>query len=121
MREKLEIKVGEEYQIYDDKAVKTQTSFEGFYIGKNPILTNHWSRIERPEGYTFIKRNGEGELEVYCNRSEKGLKLMWYSDGEDGPEWPAGFPVEKVDVKLSELEMEYLQSRFNAWRSLKTA
>jgi len=62
----------------------------------------------------------EGKLEFYCTRSQdKELELRWHSDGDDGPEWPAGIAVEKVKVELSKAEEEYITNSINKW-SLKT-
>ena len=119
--EQLELKVGREYKIFNYEAEKSQTSFKGIYIGHNPLTTSGFQKIRALEGHVFVKRNNEGELEFYCSRTEKGLELRWYSDGDDGPDWPAGFRAEKVDVKLSESEIKYLQNRLNAWRGLKAA
>lgn len=119
MIKQLELEIGKEYLIFDGEAQRKQKSFRGFYIGKNELRTPWFQQLVGAEGHTFIKSGG-GHLEVYCSR-EDNLQLLWYSDGEDGPERPAGFPVERVYVRLSELEIGYLKSRLNAWRSLKAA
>src|SRR3989344_5239497 len=71
----------------------------GIYLGMNPVKNrNPFVSAEGPEGHIFARLNEEGEAEVYCTYSdERKLTLMWYSDGEDGPERPAGFSVSRVD------------------------
>ncbi|MBS3086299.1 hypothetical protein J4422_01205 [Candidatus Pacearchaeota archaeon] len=112
----IEPKVGEEYLLYDGQSERKQTSFEGIYLGMNPVKNrNPFVSAEGPEGHIFARLNEEGEAEVYCTYSdERKLTLMWYSDGEDGPEWPAGFSVSRVDRdKISQRELEYLVQRLN--------
>ncbi len=86
-----------------------EQSFHGVYIGKNAVETHEFRRLLRPEGHIFV-REGKGGLEVYCTRNdEEKITLMWNSDGEDGPSWPAGFFVERLDMNLTDPEKEYLR------------
>jgi len=120
MTEKLELKVGEEYQIFDWKAEKSQTSFNGFYIGKNSLTTPRFSELKKPEGHTFVRDN-EGQLEFYCIRDteNQGPKFVWYSDGDDGPEWPAGFKVDKVNFTPTKEEKQYLEERMKRYKKMR--
>lgn len=115
--EQIEPRIGEEYLIFTGGSEK---SFEGFYAGKKPVKTPWYQEPQAPEGHMFARRDEDGQIEIYCTREDK-LQLWWNSDGEDGPEWPAGFKVSRVDIKLSELETKYLQERIDAWKLREAA
>nr|AQS34623.1 hypothetical protein [uncultured archaeon] len=89
-------------------------SFDGLYIGLNPVETEWFSRIERPEGHTFVRQNKEGELEVYCNRNNRSLRMTYWCDGEDDPAYPVGIDIERVDYEFSKEEKEYLLERIKS-------
>src|SRR3989344_6210632 len=99
-----DLKYGEEYPIeQSDKKLKC------FYIGYLPVKTDYLFRIEKPEGHTFAMINEKSELELYCTRSDGKLQVMWNSDGEDGPEWPAGISAEKIDAHtLTKEEQDFM-------------
>ena len=106
---------GREYSLFNWERAKSQSSFKGIYIGRNPVENINsdyllFNEPEKPEGHTFARLNDKGEVEVYCTFSGgEELKLMWHSDGDDGPEWPAGFEVIKIDnSKIRKSELEYL-------------
>ena len=102
---------GKEYLIYN-----SELSLKAFYLGINPVKTPAYFRILQPEGHTFARINENKEMENYCTRtSEPKILLMWNSDGEDGPSWPAGFPVSKVISNLSKLEKDYISERIKNW------
>ena len=109
-----ELKIGVEYLIFDEQAEKSQTSFKGYYLGRNPVETPWYFDASKPEGHVFVRRVDGRGIEIYCTRSDN-LRLLWYDDGSDGPSWPAGFRVSKVDVKLSKSEKVYLESRLNVY------
>jgi len=105
-------KIGEECLLYNggDK------SFNGFYIGSFPVKTQWYIEAPNPEGDIFTRKNGE-EIEIYPTR-EEFLTERWFSDGDDGPYWPAGIKVEKIDVELSDLEKVYLEGRLKVYEEL---
>ena len=116
MKTEIMPEVGVEYQLFDGESEKSQSSFTGIYIGKNPTTeTASWglSALGVPEGHVFIRRNRSRVAEIfYTGTSESKLTLSWYSDGDDGPEWPAGFLVSKLDDQyISGQVRGYLQER----------
>lgn len=113
---RIKLIVGEKYQLYNGESAKEQKSFEGVYYKQNPVLTtNEWARLFEPihpEGHLFLVRGKDGKPEVYCSfKKTKTLNLMWYSDGDDGPEWPAGFRVSKVTKPITNKEHAYLEGK----------
>jgi len=86
-------------------------SFYGLYIGFNPIETKWFSRIERPEGHTFVRQNKDEKLEVYCTRSSGDLKMRYLCDGDDDPAYSVGIHTGKVDYEFSKEEKEYFMER----------
>ena len=120
MKNQIELVVGEEYLLFDLESEKHQNSFKGIYIGQNPVDKKNRlpfgifrTNPRRPEGNTFVRFNTKREVEVYCDCSnERRVLLNWYSEGDDGPDWPAGFRVEKVASNCSSRnEIEYLAER----------
>ena len=97
---------------YSSKAFDGYNRFKGIYIGFNPNETEWFYKIDSLEGYVFAARTGENnEFEIYCSRSDE-LKEDWLSEGDDGPEYPIGIQVSKVEVKLRDSEIEYLNQLF---------
>ena len=124
MKYKIIPETGKEYMLFDSESEKEQKSFEGIYIGKNPIVTiSPWfmTNSKTPEGHTFIRRSSEGRPEIYfTGTEEESIGLRWYSDGEDGPDWPAGFSVHKLDSEyLSGPEKDSLEERLKRFEEQK--
>jgi hypothetical protein len=116
---KIKPELGRKYDLFCE-VDKPEDSFEGFYMGIRPVKTFIFSKLSRPEGHIFVRKTNERTLELYCTRtSEQTIAIKWASDGDDGPEWPLGFAVEKVDVRLSQQEREYLEDRINEWGNLE--
>mgnify|MGYP003393963357 CR=1 FL=1 len=108
-------RAGKKYQLFDGPSSKDQSSFKGFYIGMNEAPTLWFMSRHYPEGHVFVRKDKENQIEIYCTGTEEVPKLGWFSDGDDGPSWPAGFGVNKVDVKLSKLEEAYLRGRLEIY------
>ncbi len=113
--------MGKEYNLYI-QIQRVEENIKAFYIGVNPVKTDFCSKIYYPEGHTFVRMNDKKEFEIYCTRNlDEKLLLMWNSDGEDGPCWPAGFQISKVECELSNLEREYLLEKMQNWSVRKNA
>jgi len=105
---------GEFYDLveYSKNSFNGYDNLKGIYIGFNPNVTKWFEDIDSPEGYVFVARTGEDNgFKVYCTRSDR-LKEDWLSDGDDGPEYPIGIRVSKVEVKLKDSERVYLNHLF---------
>lgn len=107
--------LGREYLVYDGNV--QQKSVKCIYLGKKPVKTELFKEQKNLEGHIFFRLNEKKELEFYNTRcSNQELPICFHSDGEDGPEWPAGFSVSKFrQYNPSNLEIEFLNKRINYW------
>lgn len=76
--------------------------FIGLYIG------NHQLYKESLKEMIFTVRDKNEDYHLYS--SKDGL-MIWHSDGDDGPEWPAGIRVEYIG-KASEKNKKGIDKRF---------
>lgn len=83
---------------------------EGIYLGKKPVKTPWFQKLESPEGHIFF-REVNGKQKIYCYRA-RDLKITYWSDGFGDPCYPVGIRVERVEeVKLNKLELEFVKGR----------
>jgi len=93
-------------------------SFRGYYLGGLSLKTPREEKLETPEGFVFARMIGD-EVEMYCARSEF-LNMRWSCHGPGDPAWQTGLHVEKVEVKLSDLEKGYLINRMRVYGKLNS-
>jgi|SRR3989344_1967845 len=108
---------GKVYYLHAEKfhgIFSNHESFYGLYIGSNPVETEWFSRMERPEGHVFVRESKDGKLEVYCTGYSGNLKMKYQCDGEDEPTYSVGIHTERVDYEFSKEEKEYLMGRLKA-------
>lgn len=107
--------IGEECLLY----LGSEKSVKGFYLGFIPNKTDWYFKIDSPEGHLFVSKKDKG-MEFYCTR-ENGLEETWLSEGDDGPDWPVGIPVGRIEMKLKNQERTYLEQIVNKWLLKKAA
>jgi hypothetical protein len=90
-------------------------TIEAFYIGYRVPATEPIFLAHMPEGHIFVRMNDEGNLEMYCTRSEKA-RLLYMSDGEDEPSYSVGIPVQEFGKMLPKNEEMFLRSRIEFWK-----
>ncbi len=91
-------KIGEVYPL----SAGGGNDFIGLYIG------NHQLYKKNPKEMIFTIRDKEENYHLYS--SKDGL-MMWHSDGDDGPQWPAGIRVNYLG-KASEQNKDGINKRF---------
>ena len=62
----------------------------GVYLGNFRIYKGNTREFP-----TFLRIAPNGSYILYCSESKK---ILWYADGEDGPDWPAGLEVSRLRV-----------------------
>ena len=105
---------------HSSKAFDGYNRFKGIYIGFLPNETLWFSKIDFPEGYVFAVKSNDGEFVLYCHREDK-LSETWLSDGDDGPEYPMGISVSRLDRILNINEQNYLSELFARKTELRRA
>lgn len=102
--------LGEEYLLYENG--NFSNSFKGIYLGRKKEKTPWYLQPKTPEGHLFLKLNWNQTIELCGVRTGNNvgntLNFDWFSDGYDDPSWPAGICVNKLNIKLNNLEKEYL-------------
>lgn len=89
--------------IYDSKIKE----FQGIYLGRLPIKTSIFLKMDDPEGHIFVARSKKGRIEIYCNTNPI-LNEMWIVEDDD-PGYPIGITVSKPEKdNLNQREKEYL-------------
>ncbi len=111
---KIFLEVGKRYNVEVPSGILHHDPREvsAMYIGHKHSDTPCYQRLTSAEGHLFAYISPKGSLELYTIRTnDSSVPQMWHSEGEDGPDWPRGIPVEKLnleDIRMSGSEKEYL-------------
>jgi hypothetical protein len=101
------------------RSLFTPNIFDGFYLGKKPVITPITERLNFPEGHIFLSFGDNEEQKIHCHRAST-LNLEYWCDGDDEPAYPVGIRVGEVKgAQLTPYELDFFKSKINEVNLIK--